>query len=260
MGLLWRMPQRLGTLTRVRRYPFKSMAGEDLTEGWVSFAGVSGDRVFAFVDPQARPGFPWLTARQLPGLVCYSARFTNPPGSDEKYPSPSRFRVSVATPGGDVYVLDERGSEGEDARELVSDLGAETGRPVRLRFSEKGMHDSNPVSIVSGASIRAFEAEYGAPLAPERFRANFYVDWERPDPFVEDSLVGRRLRVGEKLELFVVKRDPRCIVIDVDPATGEKGKGLLATVGKLRQGCAGVYAVPVREGTVRAGNPIALAD
>jgi uncharacterized protein YcbX len=122
------------------------------------------------------------------------------------------------------------------------------------------MHDSNPVSIVSSASIRAFEAEYGATLAPERFRANFYVDWESSDAFVEDTLVGKRIRIGEKLEVYVAKRDPRCVVIDIDPATGEKGKGLLSAVGKLRQGCAGVYAVPVREGRVKAGDPIQLVD
>jgi len=49
------MPERVGTLVRLRRYPVKSMAGEDLQEARLNFAGVSGDRVYAFLDPEHGP-------------------------------------------------------------------------------------------------------------------------------------------------------------------------------------------------------------
>ena len=42
--------ERLGTLERLRRYPVKSMAGEDMQEARVTYAGLLGDRVYAFVD------------------------------------------------------------------------------------------------------------------------------------------------------------------------------------------------------------------
>ena len=36
-------------LKHLRRYPVKGMAGEDLSEAFVTIAGTVGDRVYAFV-------------------------------------------------------------------------------------------------------------------------------------------------------------------------------------------------------------------
>ncbi|MGD0405009.1 MAG: MOSC N-terminal beta barrel domain-containing protein, partial [Candidatus Acidiferrales bacterium] len=46
--------ERIGQLSILRRYPVKSMAGEDLEEARVGFAGMMGDRVFAFIDNRNR--------------------------------------------------------------------------------------------------------------------------------------------------------------------------------------------------------------
>jgi uncharacterized protein len=55
--------QRIGTLTTLRRYPVKSMAGEDLQEARVAFSGLTGDRVYAFMETENRTSFPGMTAR-----------------------------------------------------------------------------------------------------------------------------------------------------------------------------------------------------
>jgi uncharacterized protein YcbX len=51
--------ERIGALETICRYPVKSMAGEELDEAFVGFAGMMGDRAYAFVrapGPRAFPG------------------------------------------------------------------------------------------------------------------------------------------------------------------------------------------------------------
>jgi hypothetical protein len=72
--------------------------------------------------------------------------------------------------------------------------------------------------------------------------------------------VDRRLRIGSQLQLYVAKRDPRCVVINVDPATSSVEPGVLRHVGQAHGGCVGVYGVVVREGVARAGDPVTLID
>ena len=58
--------ERIGELETICRYPVKSMAGEELGEAFVGFAGVMGDRAYAFVrspGPRASLGIPGASRR-----------------------------------------------------------------------------------------------------------------------------------------------------------------------------------------------------
>jgi uncharacterized protein YcbX len=58
--------ERIGTVESICRYPVKSMAGEDVAQAFVGFAGLMGDRAFAFVRtpaPKASPGIPGASRR-----------------------------------------------------------------------------------------------------------------------------------------------------------------------------------------------------
>src|SRR5437879_10057452 len=50
--------ERIGTVETICRYPVKSMAGEDVAQAFVGFAGLMGDRAFAFVRTPGPKGFP----------------------------------------------------------------------------------------------------------------------------------------------------------------------------------------------------------
>jgi uncharacterized protein YcbX len=65
----------IGTVDSLWRYPIKSMRGEELTEAFVGFSGVYGDRLFAFKSSASPRGFPFLTAREQPKLLQYRPRF-----------------------------------------------------------------------------------------------------------------------------------------------------------------------------------------
>jgi MOSC domain-containing protein len=240
--------ERIGTLTALRRYPVKSMAGEDLNEARVSFAGLAGDRVYAFVDKQNQSDFPWMTGRQGHEMILFRPRFLAAPATDDGQPNPERYAVEVTTPEREKFRVDD-----PKFREV---LEKRFGRSLRLRFSERSMTDACPVSLLSYGTVRGLGEEAGIALDPVRFRANFYVRWENDLPFFEDEFVGRELQIGQTVGFQVVMKDSRCIMITLDPDTAKPAKQVLETVSRKHGGCTGVYGAVLQEGIVRVNDPI----
>jgi hypothetical protein len=57
----------------------------------------------------------------------------------------------------------------------------------------------------------------------------------------------------------VDRRDGRCVVVDVDPATLGRSPGVLRTIAKQRDACLGVYGSTVTPGRVAVGDAVVLA-
>jgi uncharacterized protein YcbX len=241
--------ERAGTLLLLRRYAVKGMAGEDLTEARVTFAGLAGDRVYAFIDEDNKSSFPWMTARQAGEWLLFVPRFLDPPLVVEDIPRAERYAAEVVTPSGERFALDDA---------FTRFLSRRFGRSLRLRFSERSMTDAAPVSLFGLATVRRLSEETGMELNPLRFRANFYVRWERDEPFFEDELVGRAVRIGEAVTVQIVKKDGRCVVVTLDPKTAAPSPMVLEKVAREHGGCAGVYGAVLREGVVRNGDPVYL--
>lgn len=240
--------EQIGTLKALRRYPVKSMAGEDLAEARVTFGGIAGDRVYAFIDAENRSDFPWMTARQAHEMILFRPRFLDPPPTDNAIPCVERYAAVVLTPEGDRFCL------GDAA--LTQYLEKRFGRTLRFRFSERCMTDARPVSILGLTTLSALSRETEIDLDPRRFRENFYVEWQDPRPFFEDELIGRELQIGETVLLQVVKKDGRCIIITLDPETAKSSPQILERVARAHDGCTGVYGAVLREGIVRVNDPI----
>jgi uncharacterized protein len=243
--------ERIGTLRSLRRYPVKSMAGENLDDVRITFAGLLGDRVYAFVDKGNRSNFPWMTGRQGPELILFRPQFLDPPPIDEENPNPEQYRAEVTTPDDKTFRIDDP---------LLNEyLEQRFGRSLRLRFSERCMHDSRPVSLFGVNTVRALAEETGMNLDARRFRANFYVEWASDEPFFEDSLIGRTLRIGDTVIVQAVKKTARCVMITLDPENAAASPGVLEKVARNHRGCAGIYGAVLHEGIVRVHDPVHLA-
>src|SRR5947208_10567988 len=68
----------IGIVESLWRYPVKSMCGEQLDELFASYAGVYGDRLFAFESSAGRKGFPFFTGREQRQMIRYRPHFRNP--------------------------------------------------------------------------------------------------------------------------------------------------------------------------------------
>jgi Outer membrane protein beta-barrel domain/MOSC N-terminal beta barrel domain len=104
--------ERIGTVETICRYPVKSMAGEEVAHAFVGFAGLMGDRAFAFVRTSGPKGFPWHTGREQEDLVLFRPHFreggatTLPPDIEEAFkmapgvnpifPAEDAFEIDVA--------------------------------------------------------------------------------------------------------------------------------------------------------------------
>jgi uncharacterized protein YcbX len=240
--------QPAGTLTHLRRYPVKGMSGEDLDEAFVTFAGLLGDRVYAFLDPHGPADFPWMTARVWAEMLLLKPRFVSAPSAQQQLPGDPDYRVEVSTPAGEKFDI--------AAPELRAHLEKKFGRAIAVRFSERSMIDARPISLFSRQSIEALSKEVGLPLDVRRFRPNFMVDWADRDARHEDSLIGRTVRIGDSAAFVIAKKDGRCKVITFDPDTAQASPQVLEVVARNHGGCFGVYGVVLREGIVRRGDPV----
>lgn len=261
---------KIGTVESVWRYPVKSMLGEELDEIFVGFAGVYGDRLFAFRSSANRVGFPFLSASEQRPLLHCRPRFRCPeksiappnlaeaqriaPGATPLHADPADLMLDVKTPDGRTLAIDDPA-----LLELVrDDLG--DAHHVTLLRSERALTDCRPLSLFSVQTVRQLAEEMGAPVDKRRFRANIYLDLAADRGFAEDQFVGRSLRLGDKAVVSVIERDPRCMIIALDPETGEKTPELLKTVAQKHDGGAGIYAAVLIEGMVKRGDPVALLN
>ena len=231
---------RVGTVRRLWRYPVKSMAGEPLTRADLSWAGVAGDRRWAFVRAGAeKNGFPWYTIREAPLMCRYAARLDHPE-------RPDKSTVTVRTPADDVLGLTDLA--------LADELGA----GVRVMRLDRGLFDAMPVSLITTATVSTLCALAGVPTSELRFRPNLVIAPAAAEPYREDEWVGTVLHLGDAA-IRVDRRDSRCIIVNVDPESGRPDAGLLKLIGRRRQACAGVYGTVVLPGLVQVGDPVTIA-
>src|SRR5213593_3999986 len=258
----------IGTVESLWRYPVKSMRGEELAEAFAGFAGVYGDRLFAFKSSASPKGFPYFTAREQTKLLQYRPRFRHPDkaarpinlteaesmGANPVSADPSELLVDVETPDGKTLGIDDP--------TLIEMLRTDIDQKHQLTLmrSERALTDCRPVSIFSLQSARQWGEEIGTPKDKRRFRANVYVDLTAAEGFAENEFVGRSLRIGTKVVVTILERDPRCMMITIDPDTGEKTPAILKKVAQAHDGMAGVYGAVMMEGMLHKRDSVELLD
>ena len=258
----------IGKVDSLWRYPVKSMRGEELEELFAGFPGIYGDRVFAFRSSANHKGFPYLTARDQRRLLQYRPRFRNPEkaarpinlieaeskGANPLLADLAELVVDVETPDGHKLAIDEPA--------LIDMLRADidSKHTLTLMQSQRAMTDCRPVSIFSLQSAQQLAEETGMTVDKRRFRANVYVDLASDKGFAENEFVGRSVRIGPKVIITILERDSRCMVITLDPDTGEQTPAILKKVAQAHDGMAGVYGAVMVEGMVHKGDPVEVLD
>src|ERR1700691_5728604 len=195
----------LAVIRQLWRYPVKSMRGECLSAAMLTLQGVHADRRYAFVQTSSRSSFPWLTARELPALLCY--------GTSVDTASSEEGTVIVTTPDGNKLPV--------DSQELRSELELRSGREIVLLRDYRGSYDVAPISLISCQTVSRIAEESETEEDPVRYRPNVVVDLEYGEPFDELSWVGGILRLGDVVRVAITEVDQRCMMITLDPAGGD---------------------------------------
>src|SRR5437667_5233897 len=100
------------------------MRGEALTEAFMGFAGIYGDRCFAFKNSSARKGFPYLNATIQQRMLRYRPQFRHgeraakppnltealsiAPGVTPANAEPNALMLDLVTPSGAVVAVDDQ--------------------------------------------------------------------------------------------------------------------------------------------------------
>ena len=280
----------LGTVITLRRYPVKSMLGEDLDVGDVTFTGLSGDRRLAVVSRTsgkiASAKFPRLW-RDLLTLSAASARDSTAPDS----------AVRITLPEGKTVWSDDA-----DVDAVLSDLldepvtltatpapGAALDRAVPEAVLRDGVDAQVPAELmeIGGGGPPGTFVDFAplhllttstldriAELSPhgradlERYRPNIVIRTATTG-FTENDWLDRILRVGGDLVLRVIARTPRCAVPTLAHGALPRDPEALRVLARHNriepldsldpEPCAGVYAEVLRPGRIRTGDPVRLA-
>ena len=228
----------LGTVTALRRYPVKSLRGEELERMEVDLRGPVGDRLWALVDDHGKlaSGKNSGRFRKVAGLLEHSSRLD-----------------------GDVPVVEP--AAGDLVRGDHPDVGAAVqliaGPGWRLaREDGTPHHDASPIHLVTSATLARLSEVVGFEVASQRLRPNIVVEVPGPAGFVEDAWVGMELAIGH-VRLRVTERCERCVMVNhAQPGGMDHRPEVLKRIGRANETCAGVYAEVVAPGTLELGGVV----
>src|SRR5689334_10112779 len=113
----------VATVESLWRYPVKSMRGEELDEIFAGYAGVYGDRLFAFTSSAGPKGFPFFTGREQRQMIRYRARYRHPekatqpinwneaqklsPNINPISANSAELMIDVEAPDGKTFAIDD---------------------------------------------------------------------------------------------------------------------------------------------------------
>ena len=277
----------VGTVSRLRRYPVKSMLGEDLDAGDVTFRGLDHDRRLAVVSRRtgkiASAKYPrlWRTLLTLsaaadPPAGAESVRITLPDGEVVTSTDPGVDQVLSALLSEPVTLtatpppgasLDRAVPEAVLADGVTAEVPAEiieigTGAPPGTFV------DFAPLHLLTTATLeRIAELSPRGVADAERYRPNVVIQTTVPG-FAENDWLDRYVAVGEDLILRVIARTPRCAVPtlahgplprDADALRVLARHNRLSPVADMDpEPCAGVYAEVLNPGRIHVGDSVFL--
>ena len=277
----------LGTVARLRRYPVKSMLGEDLDASDVTFTGLTGDRQLAVLSRTTGKIASAKLPRLWRDLLTLSAAAGEVTGDGA---------VRITLPAGKTVW-----SNDADIDAVLSDLldqpvtltatplpGAALDRAVPEAVLRDGVDAPVPAELmeIGGGGPPGTFVDFAplhllttstldriAELNPyrradlERYRPNIVVRTSAPG-FVENDWLGRILHVGTELVLRVITRTPRCAVPTLAHGALPRSPDALRVLAHHNrvepldaldpEPCAGVYAEVLRPGRIRTGEAVRL--
>ena len=259
-------PVRVGTVIGCGFSPLKGAAHAHPERIVVRRHEVLGDRRWALVEP--RPGgLRVMRTVEVPAIMTVRAQID----ADDllRLDLPDGRTYWVTSPDGPALVADYWGREtrvrpAPGAWDAA--LSEMLGRHVELVAVERagGVVYAEPVSLVTTSSLLEVARRAGVTsVNDERFRSTVVVQTVGLPAFVEQTWVGRQLRVGG-VELLVRRQLARCAVIRFEPGSGQaSGPDLLRLLAADRTTASGIVfgvgAEVITPGEIRVGDPVEVA-
>ncbi|MFC6190416.1 MOSC domain-containing protein [Dyadobacter subterraneus] len=143
----------------------------------------------------------------------------------------------------------------------IVEMSEQTQRNMDSAYSGKvalvSFADDFPYLLISEGSLQDLNSRLDHPVIMKRFRPNFVISGT--EPFAEDFW--QKVRIGQ-VEFIVAKPCERCVLVTIDPITGQKGSEPLKTLAKYRKVDKNIFfgqnLVSLQNGLVREGDELVI--
>lgn len=230
----------VGLVSKLWRYPVKSMLGEECRHVELDVRGLRGDRLFAIRDVNGKFGSGKNTRRfrHIDGLFALHASHS------AEWP--------------DITFPDGRRMRGDDPH-IHHALSEMLGVSVTLVREEQVSHfDSGPVHLVSTAALAWLRSRLPESRIDERrFRPNIIVTTPGLS-HSERSWIGKTLRIGTEAKLKVTTPTERCRMTTLEQSDLPADPRILRCIAQDGDLQFGVYAEVVAPGRISSGDSVIL--
>jgi uncharacterized protein YcbX len=274
----------VGTVRVLRRYPVKSLLGEEIPAGEVTRRGLAGDRRLALVDQGTGKVASAKDPRVWRGLLTLTAETADPavritaPGGRSVWSTDTGVHDVLSELLGRPVTLTGTPPPGATLDRAVPEevLRGDLDARVPVQVSRLGagspdgtFFDFAPVHLLTTSALdRIAELSPRKTIEPERYRPNIVIHTSAGG-FVENDWVGRELRIGDELVLRVMLPTPRCAVPTLEHGSAPRDAAALRVPARHNrvapredlgpQPCAGCYADVVHPGRISVGDDVRLA-
>jgi MOSC domain-containing protein len=272
-----------GTEVSLWRHPVKSMLGEEINSSNITERGLIGDRTYAVVDKQTGKVASAKNPRKWGKLFDCRSIFVNSPSDGVNDIPPVRITfpdgIHISSDHQDdmdsclskVFNREVRLMKASDFEEPIyeeywSDID---GLARRNQVTDEGMpsktfFDIAVIHILTTSTINRLRELYPAGrFEVRRFRPNIVVESgykEKKNDFIENSWVGKKMRIGKHIVLNVTAPCTRCVMITLPQGDLPRDLGILSTVARYNQVHVGVYASVERGGIIHRGDTIRIEE
>ena len=271
------MPDTIGTVVALWRYPVKSMMGEELNASYAGANGLLGDRAYALVDRETGKVASAKNPKKWPNLFEFRASYVEPPTEGRSLPL-----LWITLPDGTVVRSDQQGIDGVLSRAVGREVTLTASAPAspgleeywpeveglahRDEVTDENMppglfFDAAPVHVLTTATLDRLRAAYPqGRFEVRRFRPNVVVAAEGAAPgFVENAWVGGTVGLGQSVLIEVGSPCARCVMTTLAQADLPRDLGILRAAAQHNEANVGIYAKVARGGWIRRGDAVTLA-
>lgn len=246
----------------LHRYPVKGLSAENLEKVSCekgrpfpfdrAYAIENGPSRFNAKDPKYLPKINFLALMKHERLALLDSKF------DEETQTITIFREGRQVAKGNLST-----SIGRNMIEqfIAAFMREELKGPPKLLSAENHHFADCPeplVHIITTGSIIALGHILNVGVDEKRFRSNIVL--ETQTPWLERQWIGKELQIGD-VKIEIIDETARCAAINVDLATGKRGRSIAATLTQhFNNENFGVYGKIIEGGLLKPNDAVHICD
>ncbi len=260
----------------IRRYPVKSMMGEELNACDLTDQGIYGDRMYGVVDSETGKLANAKNPKKWPTMFQHRSTYTRPVKRTDKLPP-----VQITMPNGKVIQSDDSTIHAQLSKSFNRTVTLQSPSIAPIEFEgyvpeeikeldERGtvfsrqspsetFFDLAHIHIITTNTIDTLsKLTPSSRIEARRFRPNIIIDVPEVDGFIEEKWIGKTIQLGDEVQLQIIQPTKRCVMTTLAQGDLPDDLTILKTLVKENSGNFGVYAEIKQTGHLKVGDNIQI--